>query len=80
MSKLRSLAIGSIAAAFLAIPGAAFAAPNQSAIKFCEDAYKNGWTLTNEQVAQCESAGVNKFTQPVAATNPGGNQPPGQQP
>jgi hypothetical protein len=57
----------------------AYAAPNENAIKFCEDAYKNGWVLTNEQVAQCVSAGFNKFTEPVTVTNPGGNQPPGQQ-
>ena len=80
MSKLRYLAIGSIAAAIIGISGLASAAPNANAIKFCEDAYKNGWTLTNEQVAQCESAGFNKFTEPVVVTNPGGNTPPGQQP
>lgn len=80
MSKLRTLAISGIAAAFLAIPGAAFAAPNQSAIKFCEEAYKNGWTLTNEQVAQCQSASNNKHEEPVVVANPGGNLPPGQQP
>jgi hypothetical protein len=80
MSKLRTLAVSGIAAAFLSVPGLAFAAPDANAVKFCQDAYKNGWTLTNEQVAQCESAGVNKFTEPVVVTNPGGNTPPGQQP
>ena len=80
MSKLRTLAVSGVAAALISIPGAAFAAPNQNAVKFCEDAYKNGWTLTNEQVAQCTSAGVNKHTEPVVVTNPGGQLPPGQQP
>jgi hypothetical protein len=80
MSKFRIFAVSAVVSAFLAIPGAAMAAPNQSAIKFCEDAYKNGWTLTNEQVAQCQSASNNKHEEPVAVTNPGGQLPPGQQP
>jgi hypothetical protein len=71
------------AALSLALTGigtAAYAAPDASAIKSCEEAYKNGWVLTNEQVAQCVSAGFNKFTEPVVVTNPGGQVPPGQQP
>lgn len=81
MSKTRILAVGALASAILSLgAGFASAAPNDSAIKFCQEAYKNGWTLTNEQVAQCQSASNNKHEEPVVVTNPGGNVPPGQQP
>jgi hypothetical protein len=60
--------------------GVAAAAPNANAIKECETAYKNGWTLTEEQVAQCQAIGAQSYSEPVTATNPGGNLPPGQQP
>lgn len=60
--------------------GAASAAPNDQAIKECETAYKNGWTLTEEQVAQCRAVGAQSYSEPVTVTNPGGHTPPGQQP
>ena len=60
--------------------GVASAVPNEAAIKFCDEAFKNGWVLTREQVAQCRSASDNKHEVPDVVTNPGGNVPPGQQP
>ena len=76
MSKLRYLAIGSIAAVIVGITGFASA----ESPKTCEEAYKVGWTQTKEQTAQCESSSDNKHETPEVNTNPGGNVPPGAQP
>ena len=72
-----SIATGAILASSA---GAAYAAPNSNAIKECETAYKNGWTLTEAQVAQCRAAGAQSYSEPIVVANPGGNLPPGQQP
>jgi hypothetical protein len=81
MSKIRKIVIGLVASGACLVSAApAMAAPNDAAIKECETAYKNGWTLTEEQVAQCRALGAQSYSQPVTVTNPGGNLPPGQQP
>jgi len=80
MNKIK-LAIGlGISSLILSSASLASAAPNDAAIKECETAYKNGWTLTQEQVAQCRAIGAQSYQEPVVVTNPGGQLPPGQQP
>ena len=82
MSKLRIYGIAAVTSALLGagFGGLASAAPNANALKECETAYKNGWTLTEEQVAQCQALGAQSYSEPVQVANPGGNLPPGQQP
>ena len=66
-----------VAAGALAVPSLSGA----DSTKTCttSDSPHNNWTSTNTQTSSCNSASDNKSS-PVSATNPGGNQPAGQQP
>jgi hypothetical protein len=80
MGRKIALAVASGLLVAGTITGTAAAAPNAMSLKDCETAYKNGWTLTETQVAQCRAVGAQSYSEPVTVTNPGGNLPPGQQP
>jgi hypothetical protein len=65
----------------LAIGALAVPAAQGASTKTCTEEgtpHKN-WSATNTQTSACNSASDNKSS-PVSVTNPGGNEPAGQQP